>query len=210
MPPPETASLAPERSVSAGTCLAALRAGTARHHDEVERVFDMPRLCLPQHHRRVMQAMLDFHADWEVPMLAAHGREDRIFLTVGSRWPFLLQDARDLRLRVPPAAGHGSCREWLSRADQAWGSAYVVWGSMLGGLVICKQMAPLPDAQTTEAPAGWRYFRGHGALTAPLWKEFLQRMEARAQSPDFCVEACVHAAQRTFERMAHCVQQQRA
>jgi heme oxygenase len=197
--------------VAAGSCLAALRAGTARHHEEVERVFDMQRLNLPEHHRRVMQAMLDFHADWESPMLAAHSREDRIFLTQGSRWPLLLQDARDLHLRVPPAAGHGSCREWLVRADQAWGSAYVVWGSMLGGLVICKQMAPASDAQTLqEAPAGWRYFKGHGALTAPLWKEFLQRLDARAQGPEFCIDACVQSAQRTFDCMANCVQQQAA
>ena len=186
-----------------GACLTALRAGTREHHAQIEQILEMDRLSEPKHHRRVMQAMLDFHAAWEVPMLSAHGRDDRIFLTAGSRWAMLVDDARELKLRVPEPAGHGSCREWLSRADQAWGSAYVVWGSMLGGQVICKQMAPQRDGPVGDV-AGWRYFKGHGPLTGPLWKEFLKRLDERSQAEGFCVEACVQAAQRTFDHMGQC------
>lgn len=186
--------------VATPDCLSALRAGTRAHHERIEQALDMARLREPEHHRRVMQALLDFHAGWEVPMLSAHPRDDRLFLTLGSRWPMLVQDARALKLRVPMAAGHASCRTWLSRADQAWGSAYVVWGSMLGGRVICKQM----NVQREGAEMGhdgWQYFVGHGPWTGQLWKEFLERLQARAQAPGFCVDACVQAARQTFEAL---------
>jgi heme oxygenase len=59
----------------------------------------------------------------------------------------------------------------------AWGMAYVIEGSTLGGRVILKHITPKLDV-TEER--GARFFAGYGADTGMMWKSFLAALTAYA------------------------------
>jgi heme oxygenase len=192
-------------TTAVGSCLQALREGTRAHHDAIEQVMDAQRLGEPGYHRRVMQAFLDFHAAWEPELaeaLKAESADNRDFLASGSRWPQLQADAEALSLSthpVVPVAGS------TLQPEQLWGAAYVLWGSMLGGRVICRQHdhATLDDG----APApGWAYFHGLGERTGAMWKGFVERLQGRAGQPGWSDALAVQAAQDTFSRLTQAMQ----
>jgi heme oxygenase len=59
----------------------------------------------------------------------------------------------------------------------AWGMAYVIEGSTLGGRVILKHITP--KLGVTEE-RGARFFAGYGADTGMMWKSFLAALTAYA------------------------------
>lgn len=180
---------------AAGDSLQALRAGTRAQHEAIEQVMQAERLGEASHHRGVMQAFLDFHTAWEpLATQALLDEDDRAFLASGSRWRCLQDDASALALqaRALPRAPE---RPWLP--EQVWGGAYVLWGSMLGGRVICRQHPHAMLANGEPAP-GWAYFHGWGHRTGALWAAFMERLQTRSQQAGWQHSLAVQAAQDTF------------
>lgn len=176
------------------SCLQSLKAGTRSHHDAIELEMDADRLSDPRHHRKVMQALLDFHVAWEPRMLMALPEPDQLFMVRGSRWPQLKDDAEQLGLiprRMEPRM------DWLNNAEHAWGSAYVIWGSMLGGRVLCRQHQGVAGTASQPAP-GWAYFHGHGDQAVQSWRDFACRLESRASKGTWHAAEALRAAQLTF------------
>jgi heme oxygenase len=79
--------------------------------------------------------------------------------------------------------------------SQAWGIAYVIEGSQLGGAVLYRRLAG------RCAPHALRYLRGYGDRTGALWKCFVQAMEEALPTPAQRAEAANGALQ-AFESLA--------
>ncbi|WP_225785518.1 biliverdin-producing heme oxygenase [Xenophilus sp. Marseille-Q4582] len=79
-------------------------------------------------------------------------------------------------------------------AARAWGVAYVVEGSRLGGQVLYRRLAaPL-------APHPLRYLQGAGAQTGARWRAFLDELRAALDTPARVQAACEGAVW-AFERL---------
>ncbi|WP_225977911.1 biliverdin-producing heme oxygenase [Paracidovorax avenae] len=73
------------------------------------------------------------------------------------------------------------------QAAVAWGMAYVVEGSQLGGQWLYRRLAqPL-------APHPLRYLQGSGNRTAERWKDFTTRLARNVQTPADIEAACAGA-----------------
>lgn len=92
------------------------------------------------------------------------------------RIPALRADLDELGL-VPAASEPFS----LANRSEAWGAAYVLEGSTLGGMML---------AENTGAPAK-RYLRLRGKQTAARWKAFLAELAAAELDPQGCCAAAV-------------------
>ena len=76
----------------------------------------------------------------------------------------------------------------------AWGVAYVIEGSRLGGQVLYRRLAePL-------APHPLQYLQGAGAQTCAHWRAFLDALRAALNTPDRIQTACAGAVL-AFERL---------
>nr|HEX4312336.1 biliverdin-producing heme oxygenase [Kofleriaceae bacterium] len=102
------------------------------------------------------------------------------------RTPALRADLDDLG--AGPAASPAAAFA-LDSPSAAWGAAYVVEGSTLGGLVLADRAGP-------AAPT--RYLRLRGKDTAARWKAFLRDLDAQPLD----VAACCRAASATFDHYA--------
>jgi heme oxygenase len=80
----------------------------------------------------------------------------------------------------------------------AWGMAYVIEGSTLGGRVILKHITP--KLGVTEE-LGARFFAGYGAGTGPMWKSFLEAMTSYALT-HHAGEQIIHGALAGFGMIA--------
>jgi len=79
-------------------------------------------------------------------------------------------------------------------AAVAWGMAYVVEGSQLGGQWLYRRLS------ATLAPHPLRYLQGSGAGTAARWKHFLARLADALQAPEDIAAACA-GAQTAFDAL---------
>ena len=80
------------------------------------------------------------------------------------------------------------------RDARAWGVAYVIEGSRLGGQVLYRRLAePL-------APHPLRYLQGAGGQTGARWRAFLESLRAALDTPARIQAACDGAAW-AFERL---------
>lgn len=75
----------------------------------------------------------------------------------------------------------------LPSTDFAFGAAYVMEGSSLGGLVIASRLDPAITAT--------RYLRLRGKHTAEHWRQFLGRLEREVAE----VEGCIAGARAAFD-----------
>lgn len=87
------------------------------------------------------------------------------------------QLAADLQLLGQPAPLdrelHGAASTWHpADVAEAMGSAYVVEGSRLGGLVLAKVVERQLGSSATN------YLRGKGPLTKDLWRDFMRELDA--------------------------------
>lgn len=62
--------------------------------------------------------------------------------------------------------------------ESAWGSLYVMEGSVLGGRIISKAL----EAATWTPPGGLRYFDPHGPKSGILWRGFQAALGAAASA----------------------------
>lgn len=81
----------------------------------------------------------------------------------------------------------------LGDASRAWGSAYVIEGSTLGGRFISRHLATTLGLTPEN---GASYFAGYGAETGAMWGAFRRTIEARVPVAEH--ERAVDAARDTF------------
>ena len=158
-----------------------MRARTRAHHDAAEAAVAPQRL--PHQYGPYLAAMRAVHAAME-PMLQRFG------------WPVVKLDWIDADLRhlglAPP--GPARCRPPHDAASAA-GCAYVLEGASLGARVLYREWAA-PLGYGKEA--GARFLFGEGEHTGRRWAAFVQRLDAQGFEAAQ-VDACVAAAQATFE-----------
>ena len=96
---------------------------------------------------------------------------------------------------VREGAGGGPSAE-AGSAAYAWGLAYVVEGSRLGGTVMYRRLQP------RLRPHPMRYFAGAGeaASAGPAWRGFVERMASAVRSPE-AVAAAQRGAVDAFEEL---------
>lgn len=150
-------------------------------------------------------SLADYHAhlcllrDWvhalrELPGVAPRLDAEAAALTVD------IADCERLRASASPATRttlQGSDSSSTTDADaeaRAWGVAYVIEGSRLGGQVLYRRLAePL-------APHPLRYLQGAGAQTGAHWRAFLESLRAALDTPARVQAACEGAAW-AFDRL---------
>lgn len=111
-----------------------------------------------------------------------------------------IADCERLRASASPAprvaldVPFSSTAPAAERDARAWGVAYVIEGSRLGGQVLYRRLAePL-------APHPLRYLQGAGAQTGAHWRAFLESLRAALDTPVRIQAACDGAAW-AFERL---------
>ena len=148
------------------------------------------------HYARVLQVFDAFLAAWEPAMLAMLPPGRREWLRARSRRPFLQLDLQALDAAAD--TGPAVCLPRLPNAAAAWGSAYVMEGSALGGQVITRHLA---EAGSQHAGAA-AYFHGWGDATGAMWREFRGVLASELAAPAALDDACTAACD-TFDRLTH-------
>lgn len=174
----------------------ALRQATSHLHAAVDA--GMP-LSVPA------PSLADYHAhlcllrDWVRLLQALPGTADRL----GAEAVALDADI-EVCERLRPAAAPAPARALDAAAPvagtaeqreaRAWGVAYVIEGSRLGGQVLYRRLAePL-------APHPLRYLQGAGAQTGAHWRAFLDALRAALDTPARVQAACEGAVW-AFDRL---------
>jgi heme oxygenase (biliverdin-IX-beta and delta-forming) len=118
--------------------------------------------------------------EWMRPTLAA--RQRKHLLKLDLTW-FGATKQDDSRPALPN----------MKDVPSLLGAMYVMEGSTLGGQLIARHLeATLPLIEGR----GDSYFRGHGALTGPMWKEFCEMMKIHV--PDDQTDVVVASARAMF------------
>ena len=174
-----------------------LKHETAAAHARIEREIDLPRrLRSVGDYRGLLQRFHGFHAEWEARARLFFAAEP-IF---SGRWrlPALEADLRALGMSRAAIASLPRCLPSMpiDGAADAWGAAYVVEGSTLGGAVIA---AMVRRDLGYEPERGCAYFAGYGRGSAAMWASFRQRLDSiSAPGTD---DAVIASALATFERL---------
>jgi heme oxygenase len=188
----------PVADPAGGAALARLRASTATRHQAIDGLMDLAQLHDPQRYGRVLRVFEAFLASWEPSVRQALPEHRQGWWQRRSRLPFVRQDLRHLGL-APAAPARLPFA--LPSAAAAFGSAYVMEGSALGGQFIARQLADSPECSGALA-----YFRGWGAETGACWREFRAVLDNELQAPTAIAEACT-AARDTFDALSDCLRE---
>lgn len=183
--------------------LLALRQSTAAAHRRIESVLPLSALADRQRLRHVLAALAGFHEQWEPAALRLLPAADAAWLHARSRCAWLQQDLAALAAGQPPVADQPGPPLQLVDAAAAWGSVYVMEGSTLGGQVIAHH---LRDTLGLHADNGARYYAGHGARTASLWRDCLQRLDTALGDDPAALQRACSAAAGVFEQLTQRLQ----
>ena len=178
------------------TLLQLLREHTRAEHIQTEN--SMPVLrpeFSPTDYERLLKGIYGFYAVFEPAVRAriAHfglaldwDRREKLDLLAADllgfgHGPAALAQLPKLR-RLPP----------LETVGHVMGALYVTEGSTLGGAVINRHL----QTKFTDTPYSFKYFRSYGIQIGPMWRNFLQTMDAvvpASQFPD-----ALHSARENF------------
>ncbi|UBV45157.1 biliverdin-producing heme oxygenase (plasmid) [Deinococcus taeanensis] len=181
--------------------LGALKEQTTRHHQRAERAVNLmtPGLT-PERYAAVLGVNCALHSALE-PVIAGRLRAAlspdgwaALAVSTQSRLPGLQRDLVALGHRVTPPLPHGG--DHVTSEAAAWGAAYVLEGSALGGQVVSRHLraAGFPDAAL-------HFYGSDGQPVGPRWRTFGRLLESRynaAEDPARFVHDAVRAAQQTF------------
>lgn len=173
--------------------LDALRKATAHLHAEVDQSLPLarpsPSLADYRAHLRVIDAWLQRLGRFEpaAPAIAAHRRQLADDLHACDA---LLPHDASVAAAPPPGT------ETRSPAH-AWGVAYVLEGSRLGGRVLYRQLVE------RLAPHPLTYLQGAGEQTGAHWKDFLARLRGQQFGPEGMRDACDGAVE-AFATLLQC------
>ena len=158
-----------------------LRASTQPLHDALEARVGLPESAASLNdYRRVLGRFLGFHEPLEAVLAERdwggfdYAARRRAGDAAGDLAALGLDEAAVAALPRRRANVPGSEAEAL-------GMLYVLEGSTLGGQVIRRG---LERSFGPEVLGATRFFDGRGAQTGPLWRAFLQQLEAGVRTPD--------------------------
>ncbi|AVS81243.1 heme oxygenase [Paracidovorax avenae] len=181
---------------AAPECLGALRDATRTRHEHLDANLPIARpgarLDDYVHHARALAAWLQ-----------ALSPQLRLIDDGASAWRLddparrdALHDDLADAAAVPPPCVAADARAAIDtalaacpgrQAAMAWGMAYVVEGSQLGGQWLYRRLAQ------SLAPHPLRYLQGSGSRTAERWKDFTARLARNVQTPADIEAACAGA-----------------
>lgn len=145
--------------------LAQLRAVTGAAHAELDRAVTGAGTLSPVRYAALLYAHLDVLSSLEAELehyLPGFAAAQRVAL--------LCADLHVLGLGAAPARGANR----VTSLGAAWGAAYVIEGSALGGLVLARE---LKLERSVDARA-LRYMSLRGAATADHWRSFCRALNA--------------------------------
>ena len=178
--------------------MAALKAGTAEQHQQVERLmpFFTPGFSLPEY-LHILEAFLGFFEPVEQRLTETLAPTPLgPALSPRRRAHLLQQDLGVLGLPDSVIAALPRCTA-LPRMDtsaRALGCMYVLEGSTLGGQIIGRELA---RRFAIDEFSGAAFFLGYGARGGEMWRAFCSTLRAQAFDPQQSSEA-VEAAADTF------------
>jgi heme oxygenase (biliverdin-IX-beta and delta-forming) len=182
---------------------AALRSGTAEAHEALESELHLasPGLSLAEY-IHTLQTFESFVCRWEDAAGRACPEHLRPVFEQRRRARLLQHDREHFGAaeaeEQPEILPIGSPAAFL-------GSMYVMEGSTLGGQLISRHLES--QFQLTNGQ-GYSYFRGHGADTGKMWKEFIEILNRESQ--DLSEAEIVASARRTFESFRTYIQARHA
>jgi len=169
-----------------------LKEETRMQHEEVEAAVDvMNQMFDLADYKRLLERFWSFYAAYEpdlpIEELKAAGFDysDRVKL------PMIERDAKVLGLEPN---GNGLELPDISSVAKAFGSLYVIEGSMLGGQVISRHLKQNLGISTEN---GGAFYAGYGHETGPMWKAFGESLTRFAEGKDVDNEI-VESAKATF------------
>jgi heme oxygenase len=182
-----------------------LRRETAQAHARLENSVQIED-CLKNldRYRDLLKKFLGFYQPVEAVLESVSAWDDwGIDLSQRRKSPWLQQDLAALGLSTEDISALPRCSDLpkIHHPAQAFGCAYVLEGSTLGGRHISKLLegSPIP----TNAR---NFFFGHGPQVLPLWKSFCSALESFGESIHQ-TDQVVQAANDTFESLQHWMNQ---
>lgn len=173
-----------------------LRVGTKDQHEQLESAVQIGhRLNDAGRYAELLELFLGWYRPMEQKLEAIPGWEKYGIDIRSRRKSQWLEE--DLRALADHSASLGDCPA-LPRVEtlaEAFGCAYVIEGSTLGGRHIAAMLqdSPIP-------PGARRFFTSYGAEVGPRWKEFVSALGAFA-SDSHADDEIVRAAQEAFASM---------
>jgi len=179
-----------------GPLLRALRAATATHHREVERLLPAFGALSPADYAAHLAALAGVHLPLEQRLFAHDwaglGLPDA---AERPRAPLLEADLRALGID-PSAIPRCRALPYLGTLHRALGALYVLEGSRLGGQILARQVAQAAGDVPT------RFLVGAAARTGPRWSSFCRFAESRAALHPSTIPHATDAAVETFAALA--------
>lgn len=177
--------------------LSLLRSSTAEAHRQLEAQIDMPKTCATQSsYVRLLQGFLGFFEPLEAELQKIDGWVERGFLwSDRAKTPMLREDLHAFGLSEAELAALPRCTDLPVVQDlaQAFGCAYVLEGSTLGGRHI------LGVLEHSEIPlTAWHYFASYGEEVPARWREFCGML---ARFPKTDADVMSEAAVQTFNKL---------
>lgn len=177
--------------------LSVLRSGTADAHRQLEDQIDITQACAtPSRYLRLLEVFLGFFEPLEAALQKIPGWEERGFhWGTRAKAPMLHEDLRALGHSTEEVAALPRCTD-LPHADnlaEAFGCAYVLEGSTLGGRYI---MAVLEKSAIPQEAR--HYFASYGEHVPARWREFCAML---APFPAADAGAMAAAALKTFDKL---------
>jgi heme oxygenase len=187
------------RAGTDGDVLRALRTGTAAEHEQVERTLDLldPRLGAD----RLREVLDRLHGFWTAAEAGLESWAHRHPADAAALdWPSRRRArlfAEDLHALGSAASGARPELPELPGTDEALGRMYVLEGSTLGGTLIDRHLAGLPQL----AGVRLRAFSPYGDRTGAMWQAF-RRVTRERMATGGEPDAAVASARTTFDRLA--------
>ena len=177
-----------------------LRRETALDHERVEQLIPLmqPDLTVQQY-ADVLTRLYGLVQGWDDWAVSRAPRDLRPAVLSRCRGRWLAHDLAYLGVPLPDLRVSPSLSEPVSRSAFL-GAMYVMEGSTLGGQYIARHVEGVLQLNRGR---GDQYFRGHGARTGAMWREFqviLQSVDAADE------DTLIAAARGTFNRFGSWMQ----
>ncbi|MET0496672.1 MAG: biliverdin-producing heme oxygenase [Steroidobacteraceae bacterium] len=148
-----------------------LRERTNSHHLAAEAALGMERsFASIQNYGALLLRLWGLHAAREQAIRRYDWARAGVRFEQRRRAHWLEEDILAIGLTLPPLP---PLTHALGTIELAWGCLYVLEGSSLGAQLILKKALLLPGISRMR---GARFFTGHGAATASLWKQFVSSL----------------------------------
>ena len=151
-----------------------LKTNTSQYHDEIEAKLESKRLFdgtfTQDNYYKMLLVNHQFIKAYETEIHSLLNENDLNLLNEINFNKLALIEKDLVELNLAPK--ELTPIENLENRAEALGALYVIEGSMLGGMVIAKQLKKYPELET----ASFNYFGHYGNHIGPIWKDFVAYM----------------------------------